>query len=197
MACPPSDKKEICEDADDVDLAGAILKQIYGEEALKAGRVTVQENEVQAFNQRQIFGALSPTPYTALQLASMAKDGYVFIPEACKQGSECKLHVAFHGCRQGGQTDVRTGHSGNLLSKYAGYNEWAKANNIVVLYPQVRAWNGNLNNPPINPRGCWDWWGQDYTHENYHTKHGIQIKAVARMINVLVGDEQLLEIPEN
>ena len=191
-ACPPSDKQEICEDLEDVDLAGSILKHIYGERAVQAERVAVEENEIQPFDQRQIFKEFSSIPRTALQLASMAREGYVFIPETCKEGKECKLHVAFHGCLQGGRTDDRIGHTGNLFSKYAGYNEWAKANDIVVLYPQVE---GRSFPPPLNPQGCWDWWGQDYTHENYHTKRSTQIKAVAQMINVLVGgQEDLLDV---
>lgn len=191
-ACPPTDKKELCEDVEDVDLAGAILQHIYGEEALTAERVAVQADEVQPFDQLSIFKKLSPrAPRTARISASMRTDGYIFIPESCQEGEECKLHVAFHGCLQGGETDKRPGHSGNLFSKYAGYNEWAKANSIVVLYPQVAA----RHTGPINPQGCWDWWGQDYTHENYHTKRGIQVRAVAQMINVLVGGpDDLLDI---
>ncbi len=193
-ACEPSDpaKRESCEDLYDVDLAGAILNHLYGE---LNGREVVDKEKVQAFDQRQIFKKLSPSPFTATQLASMAKEGYVYIPEACKgSNSECRLHVAFHGCLQGAETGELTGDSDNLFSQYAGYNAWAKINNIVVLYPQVRRWNGTVANPPINPQGCWDWWGQAYTHENYHTQDGTQIKAVAQMINVLVG-EALLEVP--
>jgi poly(3-hydroxybutyrate) depolymerase len=97
---------------------------------------------------------------------------------------------------QGGETDDRLGHDdGNLFAKYAGYNPWAKANDIVVLYPQVK--KTRLANP-MNPQGCWDWWGQNYTHDKYHTKEGPQIKALAQMINILVGgDEDLLEVPMN
>jgi poly(3-hydroxybutyrate) depolymerase len=194
--CPPRGKEAICQDLDDVDLAGAILKRIYGEQALKAVRVPVAESAVQAFDQRQVFGKFSDTPYNALQNASMAREGYVFIPAACKDGRPCKLHVAFHGCRQGGATDARMGHSGNLFAKFAGYSEWAQANEIVVLYPQIQARGGAFPlTPPLNPRGCWDWWGQNYTHTAYHTQHGTQIKAVAQMINILVGGQKLLEIP--
>ncbi len=189
--CPPTNKQALCKDLRDVDLAGAILKRIYGEQALAAGRGSVQESEVQAFDQRQVFAKLSDIPYNALQNASMAREGYVFIPKTCKEGRPCRLHVAFHGCLQGGTTDTRSGHSGNLFSKYAGYNEWARANDIIVLYPQVQA---RSVPPPLNPQGCWDWWGQDYTHEGYHTKGGKQIKAVAQMINLLAG-RQLLDIP--
>lgn len=187
--CPPSDSREVCEDVEDVDLAGAILKHIYGEEALSSARVETDEDEVLSFNQRRIFKKFYPDlwPIKA-QNASMAKHGYVYIPQSCREGKECKLHVAFHGCLQGGKTDRRRGHSGNLYAKFGGYNERAKENNIVVLYPQVER---RQIPPPLNPQGCWDWWGQNYTHDKYHTQSGSQIKAVAEMINVLVGEELL------
>jgi hypothetical protein len=35
----------------------------------------------------------------------------------------------------------------------------------------------------MNPKGCWDWWG--YSGANYHTKEGVQIKAVVGMIEQL------------
>lgn len=190
-ACPPPDKLAVCKDLKDVDLAGAILERIYGAQALNQGRVEVQESELRAFDQRQVFGKFSDIPSTALQDASMAREGYVFIPETCRDGRPCRLHVAFHGCRQGGATDHRRGHTGNLFAKFAGYNEWAKANDIIILYPQIQA----RSLGPINPRGCWDWWGQNYTHAGYHTRDGKQIKAVAQMINILAGGQQLLEVP--
>ena len=190
-ACPPPDKLAVCKDLQDVDLAGAILERIYGAQALSKGRMQVQESELRAFDQRKVFGKFSNIPYTALQNASMAREGYVFIPEACKDGRQCKLHIAFHGCKQGGTSDYRPGHTGNLFAKYAGYNEWAKANDMLVLYPQIQA----RSLGPVNPRGCWDWWGQNYTHAGYHTRDGKQIKAVAQMINSLVGGQPLLEVP--
>ena len=191
-ACPPTDHQAVCKDLQDVDLAGAILSRIYGGQALKGGRVAVSEDGVQAFDQRKVFSKLSGAPANALQNASMAKEGYIFIPKNCKDGRSCKLHVAFHGCLQGGKTDRRPGHSGNLYSKFAGYNEWAKANGIIVLYPQVEARSAS---GPLNPQGCWDWWGQNYTHEGYHTQHGTQIRAVAQMIDILAGEQQLLDVP--
>jgi hypothetical protein len=196
-SCPPSGKQTLCKDLNDVDLAGAILKRIYGEQALKAARVSTTETEVQAFDQRLVFGKFSDSPYNALQDASMAREGYVFIPSTCRDGGKCKLHVAFHGCLQGGTTDRRSGHSGNLFAKFSGYNEWAKANDIVVLYPQIQPRAGSLVTAPVNPQGCWDWWGQYYTHEAYHTQGGKQIKAVAQMINILAGGQPLFSVPAN
>ncbi len=188
--CPPNNKKELCEDLKDVDLAGAILKHIYGEEALASERVKTEEKQVLEFDQRRIFEKFFPDAWrTEAQNASMAERAYIFIPKTCKKGKKCKLHVAFHGCLQGGETDTRPGHSGNLFAKFSGYNEWAETNGIVVLYPQIESWEG----APLNPQGCWDWWGQDYTHKKYHTKEGPQIRVMAQMINVLVGEE-LLEV---
>lgn len=37
--------------------------------------------------------------------------------------------------------------------KHAGYNGWAEANNIILLYPQTVSSDWN----PANPQGCWDW----------------------------------------
>ncbi|HAY27047.1 MAG TPA: hypothetical protein DIT03_13250 [Candidatus Accumulibacter sp.] len=193
--CPPAGKQAACKDLQDVDLAGAILKRIYGEQALKGGRVAVAEGEVKAFDQRSVFSRFSDIPYNELQNASMAREGYVFIPKSCQDGRKCRLHVAFHGCLQGGSTDHRSGQSGNLFAKFAGYNEWAQANDIVVVYPQVQVRNGTLQSPPVNPRGCWDWWGQYYTHAGYHTQGGQQIRAVAQMINTLAGGQKLLPVP--
>jgi hypothetical protein len=49
------------------------------------------------------------------------------------------------------------------------------------LYPQV----GSSKIAPMNPLGCWDWWG--YTDENYATRGGRQIKVVKAMLDSLAG----------
>ena len=103
---------------------------------------------------------------------SMAQDGYVYIPHAC-DGARCRVHVAFHGCRQGAQA------VGERFVREAGYNRWADTNRLIVLYPQAiaRSWW------VYNPRGCWDWWG--YTGSGYATKDGAQIRAVMAMVERL------------
>jgi hypothetical protein len=205
-ACPEHTPEvaEICAEAAEIDLAGAILSHIYGplvpREALVsdtsagASRDKALNDQVLAFDQKAVFQRIEAgAAANALINASMANKGYIFIPEACQAGATCRLHVAFHGCKQGGETGKKAewGYSGNIFAKYAGYNEWAKTNNIVVLYPQVREWNSG----PMNPQGCWDWWGQFYTHATYHMKRGLQTRAVAEMINILLGEDRL-EVPD-
>ena len=59
-----------------------------------------------------------------------------------------------------------------------GYNRWAEANNVVVLYPQ-------LTTRQFNPEGCWDWWG--YSGSDYFVRSGPQMRAVKAMIDRIVG----------
>jgi len=106
-------------------------------------------------------------------LVSMAEAGFLYLPKDCAGGRPCRLHVAFHGCRQGRD------FVGRAFARDAGYNRWADANRIVVLYPQVAKslfW-------PYNPQGCWDWWG--YSGPNYATRDGLQLKAIHRMLAAL------------
>ncbi|MEI9900752.1 MAG: hypothetical protein WDN31_12225 [Hyphomicrobium sp.] len=55
---------------------------------------------------------------------------------------------------------------------------WADTNNIIVLFPQTAA-------TPLNPQGCWDWWG--YTGSEYLTREAPQITAVYRMLERLTA----------
>jgi hypothetical protein len=105
---------------------------------------------------------------------SMHKTAYAYIPMGCEYPAmkDCHIHVAFHGCKQT-LDDIQT----TFITK-SGYNTWAESNKIVVIYPQAVK-NMLLN----NPNGCWDWWG--YTGSNYHTKEGLQMKQVARVVEAL------------
>ena len=103
---------------------------------------------------------------------SMAKEGFIYLPKSCEAGG-CRVHVAFHGCRQG------LAEIGERFVREAGYNRWADTNRLIVLYPQAVARYFGV----WNPRGCWDWWG--YTGALYHTRSGAQPRAVRAMIDRL------------
>jgi poly(3-hydroxybutyrate) depolymerase len=119
---------------------------------------------VVAFDQRELGGT---------NAISMAAEGFVYVPRACDTQS-CRVHVAFHGCRQGVEA------VGERFVREAGYNRWADTNRLIVLYPQAvaRYWWWIYN-----PNGCWDWWG--YTGQAYATKEGDQIRAVMAMVERL------------
>jgi poly(3-hydroxybutyrate) depolymerase len=111
--------------------------------------------------------------------ASLAEQGYAFVPSGCRSGG-CRIHVAFHGCLQ------NAGEIGRRFVDGAGYNGWAASNRIIVLYPQtVRRYGFALGSWRwlLNPKGCWDWWG--YTGADYHTRDGAQMRAVRAMIETL------------
>lgn len=107
------------------------------------------------------------------KLHSLADTAYAYVPPSCASGETCRIHVAFHGCQQS------VSKIGDTFYKHAGYNEWADANHLVVLYPQTVATSGS------NPNGCWDWWG--YDSPDYAKKSGPQIKMVRAMIAKLAG----------
>jgi len=66
---------------------------------------------------------------------SLADAGYVYVPAACRT-ERCHVHAAFHGCRQ------YAGLVGTAFVRDAGYNRWADAHRLIVLYPQTLARNG-------------------------------------------------------
>ncbi len=155
----------------DYDAAGKLLEWLLGPLVAPGGRAS---GRLVKFDQREFAGG------DAYSL-SMADEGYVYIPDSCAH-ERCRVHVAFHGCRQNAAA------IGERFVREAGYNRWAAANRIVVLYPQTVArsgWGGSFWhwNFVYNPRACWDWWG--YTGSWYHTKDGTQIRAVKAMIDRL------------
>lgn len=145
----------------DYDAAGQLLRHLLGTLAPPSARPAGQ---VMKFDQASYGG------YDA----SMDDEGYAYIPDACAAGG-CRVHVAFHGCRQNAAA------VSEAFVRGAGYNRWADSNRLIVLYPQTisRYW------PIFNPKGCWDWWG--YTGPGYHTRDGAQIRAVKAMIDRLAS----------
>jgi poly(3-hydroxybutyrate) depolymerase len=150
------------------DAAARMLEYLYG--TVAGGRHG--RGRLERFRQGEF---LSPWRRVWL-LSSLDREGYVFVPEQCAAGAHCRVHIALHGCRQGVQ-DV-----GEAFVRDAGYNDWAAANDTIVLYPQVKPVRPNwlLAWLPNNPLGCWDWWG--YTGPDYAVKSGAQIAALRAMV---------------
>ncbi len=150
----------------DFDAAGALLAHLYGplNPALEGGGRLLRFDQT-AFDPKA-------------EENGLAADGYLFVPDGCTGGRPCRLHVVFHGCQQS------TEKIGRQFVEGAGYNRWAAANGIVVLYPQAAALRDRflwvLPMPWPNPLGCWDWWG--FTGADFHVKSGPQIRAVDGMI---------------
>lgn len=109
--------------------------------------------------------------------SSMDDSAYAYVPAACREQS-CAVHVVFHGCLQGAS------EVGERFYRHAGYNEFADANAMIVLYPQVMASKG----VPANPKGCWDFWGYSSEHPampDFQTRQAPQMAAVMAMLRRL------------
>jgi len=145
------------------------LNYIYG--ALQPRTTAIPANIVE-LNQTQFM-----PPFTEPYEIGMNKKAFAYVPSNCKdyklkRNSDCKLHVAYHGCLQ----------TLNILNSTfymnTGYNEWAESNDIIILYPQA------MENV-LNPKGCFDWWG--YSGLDYAVKIGPQNWTVKNMIDYVVS----------
>lgn len=145
----------------DYDQAGAILQQLYG--SLQPPREDPAGSIVE-FDQTEFLATA--------RLHGLSETGFVFVPQSCASGEDCRVHIVFHGCRQSHEW------IGDQFYRHAGYNRWADTNDIIVLYPQTTTRFDN-------PRGCWDWFG--YDDAAYHTRDGRQMAAVKAMLDRLSG----------
>jgi hypothetical protein len=142
----------------------AALETIYGK-SLSQGKA-IPENLFK-FNQK---------PYYFSQYTAIGDIGYIYIPTACQsKGTDCALHISFHGCQQNLEL------IGPEYATHAGFNQWAEANNIIVVYPYVTV----SKTTPYNPKGCWDWWA--YTGVYYGTKEGPQVQFVHKIVERITG----------
>lgn len=98
--------------------------------------------------------------------------GYLYLPTRCTEGESCGLHIALHGCEQSAEV------IDDLFAASGDFNRWADAADVVVLYPQAQS-----SYSPLNPKGCWDWWG--YTGDAFDTRDGAQMRWIARMAAAL------------
>ncbi len=142
----------------DYDAAGKLLQHLLDKPLTRADATT---GTVHKIDQHQLAPASK---------SNLAQFGYLYVPASCAKGASCQLHVSFHGCRQDASV------IGEDYVRQTGLNEYAAANHLVILYPQVEK-------SLVNPMGCWDWWG--YTGANYLSKNGAQNAAVMALVNAL------------
>ena len=150
-----------------VDGARQMLEHLYG--SFGAQAAGVKRGTLQQFSQAAYA--------TAADADGFAARGWLYIPATCSgngAAGRCRLHVAFHGCKQGAS------FVNDAFVQQAGYLAAADAGGIVLLFPQVEP-----SYQPLNPNGCWDWWG--YTGDEYATQAGPQITAVKAMVDDLMG----------
>ena len=142
----------------DYDAAGAMLSHLVKDVSTPDASLSGQLHSI---DQQKIAGSDAKT---------LASEGFVYVPKSCAQGEPCRAHISFHGCNQ--YADA----VGDAYTTQTGLNEWADDNNIVVMYPQTK----KSLFMPLNPQGCWDWWG--YASSDYANRDGAQIRAVKKLL---------------
>lgn len=157
LACEDTGKPYVVDC--DYDQAREVLRHIYGD---LAARVDIPAGAFIEFDQ---------TPFLAdAQGHGMEERGVVYVPPSCTASTTCRVHIAFHGCAQ------NRSNTGERFIRESGYANWADGNAFVILFPQAAA-------TPVNPQGCWDWWG--YTGRDYLSRDALQIGVVHRMLQHL------------
>lgn len=150
----------------DYDMAGALLRHIYGSLEPRTEKPT---GEVITFDQGEFLKDLGSH--------GLADTGTVYIAPGCRNAAGCRVHIAFHGCNQ------NTAAVGDAFITKTGFLNWADANRLIVLFPQV-------SSTPANPQACWDWWG--YTGPQFLTRDAPQIVAVRRMLMRLAASPSMI-----
>lgn len=145
------------------DQAGAILTHIYGPPATPPAARPA--GELIEFDQEEFLR--DPTVH------GLGTSGWLYVPPRCAAGAACGVHVVFHGCKQTAPL------VGDAVTRRTGYNRWADALDLIVLYPQA-------HKTSLNPNSCWDWWG--YDDPAYATRAGRQMAATDAMLGRLAGE---------
>ena len=168
-------------DCSPYDAQADSLGTLFG--SVKAPNTGTPRGTLATFDQDQY--AVAPEPgngdvtRTGGPAIGMGSTGYVYTPDVCLRGVQCKVVLALHGCQQTAE------QIGDTFARSSGLNAYADTNKFVVLYPQARPDEG----PAIfNPRGCWDWWGYLGPQDtDYANKLGPQMRTVMNMVEALGG----------
>lgn len=172
-----------------------ILDHIYGAQGCNKPAESLSAKVI-SFDQREFFAGYE-------NRAGMGEVGFLYVPAkvAAKEIEARGVHICLHGCEQGysfvdyvnGRKDrANRAPYGRRYVISTGYNYWAEANNLIVLYPQVEARDDNVIQ---NPGGCWDWWGytrsqndgSNQDEPDFYSKDAPQIRVLCAMLNRLCG----------
>ena len=149
------------------DAAGALLAHLMGASPAVSATET---GTLTDFDQREF---VNGGPHSI----SLADAGYVYMPAACRT-ERCRVHVAFHGCRQ------YAGLVGTAFVRDAGYNRVAMLTVSSCCTRRRSPVMGGLSTEVSSSiPGVGDWWG--YSGADYHTKAAPQIRAVKAMVDRL------------
>jgi poly(3-hydroxybutyrate) depolymerase len=143
------------------DAAGEVFAALFGAPAKDVEDAPT--GELHRFDQQALRGN-GPDPL-------LGDEGFLYLPPQCADG-QCGLLIAFHGCQQNAEK------VGEAFVREGGFNRWADAFDVAVLYPQTRA-----SFAPLNPNACWDWWG--YSGAEYDTRSGAQLQWLSRVLDAL------------
>lgn len=114
-------------------------------------------------------------------IMGLENKGYAYIPKEC-ENKECPVHMVYHGCGQS-LSQINT-----TFIEFAGYNQVAEANDVIIVYPQAKPYKDEN----VNTNGCFDYYGYTNDHgieEIYVSKDAPQMKATYGILEQLAAGE--------
>lgn len=164
---------------DDYDGVGQMLTWLYNkiDSSVTVNAATTSTDwknlgVFREFDQTEFIDAMIP-----FEQHGLLKRGWVYYPNTCKTaGSNCKVHMALHGC--GGASVTKIGLTGEIwpFMKNYGYMHYAAANNIIMIFPQAKQDLFFLVGE------CFDFQGKIHWDLSY-TKESPQMRALKRMFD--------------
>ena len=185
------------------DMAGALLQHLLGPLPLQPRVVAnasrlIRFNQSMFWPRGSVACNRTCSAAGDCPCTGMFSDGLVYIPAQCRVSEipppnwcghgcdphnrsanpapvapgtikDCRIHVVYPGCG----CCINEGPSGYGIPRFAGFNEWAESNNLIVLYPQQDG--GGLPSP------CWD----ALKDPNLNNRKGLQMNVVNRMVDWL------------
>jgi len=155
------------------------LSFLLGEEAVALPEATTRINldSLVKFDQTEFFQGINRTHF-------MAPSGYLYVPKGCENSynRECSLHVYFHGCGTGSDSN-----DGQHMIK-SGFLELAEKNHIILLFPQIQK-------DSVNYLGCWDSFGN--TGPDYATQKGVQVDIMQKILRRIAPEIRATESTTN
>lgn len=169
------------------DGIGSALRIMYGADTIAPRNPSsVKKDALKDFDQVEFFYGINGVPTNP----GLGNTGKIYVPARCSTsyGSsnpvlsavrECRLHISFQGC------GMDAASIGEVYVDHVGLLEYAEANDLVLLFPQMGGNTTPVGSNISTMQHCWDNYG--ITGANYSFNSGVQMAAVRHMLTRIAG----------
>eukprot|EP00931_Biecheleriopsis_adriatica_P025019 TRINITY_DN15467_c0_g1_i1.p1 TRINITY_DN15467_c0_g1~~TRINITY_DN15467_c0_g1_i1.p1 ORF type:complete len:391 (+),score=52.51 TRINITY_DN15467_c0_g1_i1:61-1173(+) len=153
------------------DLSGNMLRRFYGSlNQRRVAKTSLRWIDQWKYLPEGHAGAANES--STWHRSGMWRWGFAYVPTSCEADvGRCRVHVNYHGCIN------KKMYRRRLWATSIDINEYAEANDIIVLYPQA---SGTVSSGV----GCWNW-GFAEDDPQFDTRESVQLRTVMNLIEDL------------